>query len=765
MANVFDSESAYVVNNNIGLGGKNLATAKLHIGPSNGKSSSAPLKFDPGTLLVTLENNAMEFDGSHLYITISGIRYQLDQQSGGGGVAWGSIQGTLSNQTDLQNSLNLKLNLTGGTLSGNLSLGGNKVTNLATPTVSTDAATKGYVDSIPAAAIWGNITGTLSNQTDLQSALNAKEPTITAGTTLQYWRGDKTFQNLTTSIVPEGSNLYFTNARVQANTLDSLAAPLSSLNLNSQKIVNLLDPASSQDAATKNYVDGKFPVSIANGGTGVSSAFSSGSIIYSDGSKLAQDNTNLFYDATHKVVSVGTNTPNTFSGINSAGIELDNTGGANSDIVQRVAGTSAFGTHFFASSNGTIASPTITTNNSGYGSLEFLGFDGTNYKNASVIATLTPTNASYSSTSMPGDVIIRNALRKQIVTTQSSIVISSKKMIGFFIGNNPNTVSATFQVGNTTGNYPGLVTTNGTIALVGTETFFTNDFKIGDTISVSGETSRIIATITDDTHLTTTVAFSTTASNVTYQGGSFILFSVKGNGQIGGYNVTPTAMLHLPAGTANATTAPLKLTSGTNLTTPEAGAMEWDGTNLYITQTSGPTRKTIAYTDGVVDSVTAGTGIFVSGSTGAVTITNLGVTSITGTANQVIASASIGGITLSTPQNIDSSATPTFGGITINGKQVSKRTTVADTNYNILTTDFIIEYTSLSTGRTATLPTAVGVTGQEYIIKDGAGLSGTDNITVATTSAQTIDGASTKVINTNYGVLRVYSNGTNWLTF
>ena len=45
-------------------------------------------------------------------------------------------------------------------------------------------------------AIWGGITGTLSNQTDLQTALNAKEPSISSGTTGQYWRGDKSWQTL-----------------------------------------------------------------------------------------------------------------------------------------------------------------------------------------------------------------------------------------------------------------------------------------------------------------------------------------------------------------------------------------------------------------------------------------------------------------------------------------------------------------------------------------------------------------------------------------
>jgi hypothetical protein len=47
-------------------------------------------------------------------------------------------------------------------------------------------------------------------------------------------------------------------------------------------------------------------------------------------------------------------------------------------------------------------------------------------------------------------------------------------------------------------------------------------------------------------------------------------------------NDVPTAWLQLPAGTTAASTAPLKFTSGTNMTTAEAGAMEYDGTELYF---------------------------------------------------------------------------------------------------------------------------------------------------------------------------------------
>ena len=54
---------------------------------------------------------------------------------------------------------------------------------------------------------WGNHAGlysllnhvhTIANVTGLQTALDGKEPTITAGTTSQYWRGDKTWQTLPT---------------------------------------------------------------------------------------------------------------------------------------------------------------------------------------------------------------------------------------------------------------------------------------------------------------------------------------------------------------------------------------------------------------------------------------------------------------------------------------------------------------------------------------------------------------------------------------
>jgi hypothetical protein len=66
-----------------------------------------------------------------------------------------------------------------------------------------------------------------------------------------------------------------------------------------------------------------------------------------------------------------------------------------------------------------------------------------------------------------------------------------------------------------------------------------------------------------------------------------------------------------------------------------------------------------------VSSLTAGTGIGLSGGTGAVTVSNTGVTSLAGTANQITVSAGTGGVTLSLPQNIHTGARPAFAGMDI----------------------------------------------------------------------------------------------------
>lgn len=71
---------------------------------------------------------------------------------------------------------------------------------------------------------------------------------------------------------------------------------------------------------------------------------------------------------------------------------------------------------------------------------------------------------------------------------------------------------------------------------------------------------------------------------------------------------------------------------------------------------------------------------------------------------------------------------------------------------------------STAAAHTITLPTAVGIAGQRIAVKDvtGAGAA-TNNITIATTSAQTIDGAAPAAITADRGARLYVSDGANWL--
>jgi lysophospholipase L1-like esterase len=99
-----------------------------------------------------------------------------------------------------------------------------------------------------------------------------------------------------------------------------------------------------------------------------------------------------------------------------------------------------------------------------------------------------------------------------------------------------------------------------------------------------------------------------------------------------GASTTPTARVHIAAGTATVSTAPLKFTSGTNLTTPEAGAVEYDGTEFYGT-TSTASRTIFA-------RVLKGSATLDFGSTAAGAVTDLTI-SVTGAADGDVVSLSV----------------------------------------------------------------------------------------------------------------------------
>jgi hypothetical protein len=77
----------------------------------------------------------------------------------------------------------------------------------------------------------------------------------------------------------------------------------------------------------------------------------------------------------------------------------------------------------------------------------------------------------------------------------------------------------------------------------------------------------------------------------------------------------------------------------------------------------------------------------------------------------------------------------------------------------------IIGVTDTTAARTITLSTSDVAPGRIIIIKDESGGAATHNITINTQGGQTIDNVSSVTITANYGVVRVYSDGSKWFTF
>ena len=108
-----------------------------------------------------------------------------------------------------------KLPLAGGTMTGELAMGTNKITGLGTPTANTDAATKAYVDDQTTTDVAEGTNLYFTNQRALDATSAAYDISGAAATAEQNANGytDDEINALTTSDIEEGTNLYFTNQR------------------------------------------------------------------------------------------------------------------------------------------------------------------------------------------------------------------------------------------------------------------------------------------------------------------------------------------------------------------------------------------------------------------------------------------------------------------------------------------------------------------------------------------------------------------------
>lgn len=127
-----------------------------------------------------------------------------------------------------------------------------------------------------------------------------------------------------------------------------------------------------------------------------------------------------------------------------------------------------------------------------------------------------------------------------------------------------------------------------------------------------------------------------------------------------------------------------------------------EGTNLYYTAER--------VQDEINDTLSAGSGIQLTytdngGGDGSLQIANTGVLSITGTADQISATASTGAVILSLPQSIATTSTPTFGSLTLTNaltatavtfanSQIGSATALAATSPTVIDTWSVAAYNS-----------------------------------------------------------------------
>lgn len=132
--------------------------------------------------------------------------------------------------------------------------------------------------------------------------------------------------------------------------------------------------------------------------------------------------------------------------------------------------------------------------------------------------------------------------------------------------------------------------------------------KFNSGVAAFGSIQPNGATVMTGTNLTyglSLVAGASAGKIQFFSGGysaSELRMELSAAGRLGIGVTSASALLHLAAGTATASTAPMKFTAGTNLTTAETGAMEYNGTNLFFTR-SGTTREGILTQSAVTTEV------------------------------------------------------------------------------------------------------------------------------------------------------------------
>jgi len=197
---------------------------------------------------------------------------------------------------------------------------------------------------------------------------------------------------------------------------------------------------------------------------------------------------------------------------------------------------------------------------------------------------------------------ILNSSQFNIGADVGAVVISNTSTNNISIHNTHNTTTST--AGITIGNATSFTQTSGTRNYVNYNSSFAptsgtaihNKISLTGTLNQTGGANGIVRGINIANTMTAVADYRAIeiADNHANAKGFYQTGALTTNNLVGrttfGATTAPTALIQVAAGST--TVAPIKLTSGTNLTTPEAGTIEFDGTEFYANPST--TRTTMA---------------------------------------------------------------------------------------------------------------------------------------------------------------------------
>jgi hypothetical protein len=179
--------------------------------------------------------------GSGAVVTLSGAQTISGVKTFSSTIV-GSVNGNAGTATALQNSRDFSI--TGDITASAISFNGTGNVALSSTLANTTVSAGSYGSTTQVGTFTVDAKGRLTAAANASIAFPVSSVNGSTGVVV-----------LTTTNIAEGTNLYYTDARVRTNRLDQMAVPTASVSFNSQKITNLLDPTAAQDAATKSYVD------------------------------------------------------------------------------------------------------------------------------------------------------------------------------------------------------------------------------------------------------------------------------------------------------------------------------------------------------------------------------------------------------------------------------------------------------------------------------------------------------------------------------